>query len=197
MALPRFAKLDPGKKATLIAVATEEFADRGYEKASLNTIIARCGISKGAMYYYFADKDDLYKTVLEAFLQNLLEIWSGAKSVRERPFSHVKTREAYWEEWVSHYRRSLRYSLKHRVHGELFHRCIRSRASGTSHPALTQVADRIREWIREDLRRGQELGAVRTDLPEGLLLDTVFGMLEGFDRWLVQAWKGLSEDQID
>jgi AcrR family transcriptional regulator len=197
MALPRFAKLDSGKQAKLIAVATEEFADRGYEKASLNSIIARCGISKGAMYYYFSDKDDLYKTVLEAFLQNTLEIWSGTKSVQKRPFSHVETREAYWEEWISHYRRSLRYSLKDRVHGALFHRCIRARASGTSHPALTEVADRIREWIREALRRGQELGAVRTDLPEALLLDTVFGMLEGFDRWMVQTWMGLSEDQMD
>jgi AcrR family transcriptional regulator len=197
MVLPRFAKLDPGKKAVLIAVATEEFAERGYEKASLNRIIARCGISKGAMYYYFADKDDLYKTVLEGFIQDTLEMWSGEKSLRERPFSHVQTRTAYWEEWVSHYRRSLSHSQRNPVFGEMFHRCIRSRASGTSHPALNEAADRIREWIRQALRRGQELGAVRSDLPEGLLLDTVFGMLEGFDRWMVQTWMGLSEDQVD
>jgi len=197
MALPRFSKLDPGKQAMLIAVSTEEFAERGYEKASLNRIIARCGISKGAMYYYFADKDDLYKTVLEGFIQDTLEMWSGKKSVRERPFSHVETREAYWEEWISHYRRSLRHSRRNPVFEEMFHRCIRSRASGISHPALSDAADRIREWIREALQRGQDLGAVRNDLPEGLLLDTVFGMLEGFDRWMVQKWKSLSEGQID
>jgi hypothetical protein len=79
----------------------------------------------------------------------------------------------------------------------MFHRCIRSRASGTSHPALNEAADQIREWIRQALKRGQDLGAVRSDLPEGLLLDTVFGMLEGFDRWMVQTWMGLSEDQVD
>ena len=32
----------------------------GFENASLNRIIKKAGISKGAMYYYFDDKMDLY-----------------------------------------------------------------------------------------------------------------------------------------
>ena len=77
MALPRFAKLDPTKKATIIAVATEEFARQGYEKASLNRIIVRCGMSRGTLYYYFADKEDLYETVIRDFSGTILDLWSG------------------------------------------------------------------------------------------------------------------------
>ena|GEM_PF-340744 len=197
MPLPRFAKLDEQKKADILLVASEEFAALGYEKASLNTIIARCGMSKGAMYYYFSDKDDLYRTVLEEFLEELFKIWTGGSGDRHRPFDEVQTREAYWEEWAAHYRRSLHHYLKNPVYGEIFHRCLRSRASGTSHPALTEVAEQIREWIAAVLKRGERLGAVRNDLPEGLLLDTAFGMLEGFDRWIFREWANLSEEEID
>ena len=197
MPLPRFAKLDRNKRANIILVASEEFAARGYEKASLNSIIARCGMSKGAMYYYFSDKDDLYKTVLEDFLTNLFEIWSGEAGDKHRLFAEAETPEAYWEEWVAHYRRSLHHYQKNPVYGEMFDRCLRNRASGTSHPALTEVAEQIREWIATVLRLGKQLGAVRDDLPEGLLLESAFGMLEGFDRWLFQEWANLSEGEID
>ena len=197
MPLPRFAKLDSAKRTNILDAATEEFAQRGYEKASLNRIIARCAMSKGAMYYYFSDKADLYKTVLEEFFTNLLEVWSGSTANKYRPFDQVETPEAYWKEWITHYRRSLRHSLKNPVFGEMFHRCIRTRAAGTSHPALTGAAEQIREWIGAALKRGEQIGAVRNDLPEGLLLDTAFGMLEGFDRWMVQTWMDFSEGEID
>jgi AcrR family transcriptional regulator len=197
MPLPRFARLDPDKRANIILVASEEFAALGYEKASLNTIIARCGMSKGAMYYYFSDKDDLYETVLDDFLARLFEIWSDGAEYKHQPFDEVETPEAYWEEWIAHYRRSIRHYQKNPVYGEMFHRCLRSRASGTSHAALNKVAEQIREWIATVLKRGEELGAVRKDLPEGLLLDSAFGMLEGFDRWLFQEFANLPEDEID
>jgi AcrR family transcriptional regulator len=197
MALPRFAKLDPTKKATIIAVATEEFARQGYEKASLNRIIVRCGMSRGTLYYYFADKEDLYETVIRDFSRAILDLWSGDAEGGGEAFSGARTSAAYWEEWVAHYRRSIRYYLQNPVVAELLWRSIRKRASGTSHPVLNEVADQMREWVRQALIRGERIGAVRTDLPQGLLLDTAFSMLEGFARWLARGWSESSEDRID
>ena len=197
MALPRFAKLDPAKKTTIIQIATEEFAHWGYEQASLNRIIARCQMSKGAFYYYFADKDDLYETVLDLFCGSMLERWSGGASDQIPAFSRCKTPEAYWQEWIAHFRRSMSHYLENPVEAALFRRSLQTRASGTSHPALNTVASRIREWIREALRRGQQIGAVRMDLPEELLIETSFGMMEGFDRWLTQALDTFPESRTD
>ncbi len=197
MPLPRFSRLDSEKRAMIIRVASREFAASGYEKASLNAIIARCGMSKGAMYYYFSDKDDLYRTVLDEFLKGLFEIWSGGAETRHQPFDEAGTPEAYWQEWVAHYRRSLRHYLDDPVQTELFHRCLRSRTSGNTHPALDEVAEQIRDWVATVLKIGERLGAVRTDLPEGLLLDTAFGMLEGFDRWLFGEWASEAVLEID
>jgi len=184
MSLARFSKLDPAKKAQIIRVATEEFAERGYERASLNRILVRSGMSKGSLYYYFADKDDLYRTVLKAYSDRMLQIWSGGSSKQIPAFSQIRTPEEYWAAWVQHWQRSLGNHERNPVEAKLFGQCIRQRASGTSHPALTELAAELREWVREVLKRGQRIGAVRTDLAEELLLDASFGMMEGFDRWL-------------
>jgi AcrR family transcriptional regulator len=197
MALPRFARLDADKRAMIIGVATEEFASRGYAQASLNRIIARCGLSKGALYYYFADKDDLYETVLDLFCEAILERWSGGTSERIPAFSRCETTGDYWQEWISHFRRSMCHDLENPVDAELFRRSLQARASGTSHPALSRVASRIREWIREALARGQQIGAVRTDLPNELLLDVSFGLMEGFDIWITQEPDESREGRVD
>ncbi|MGH7620186.1 MAG: TetR family transcriptional regulator, partial [Gemmatimonadaceae bacterium] len=49
----RFDNLDPDKQQRLFEAAADEFADHGFESASLNRIIERAGMSKGSLYYYF------------------------------------------------------------------------------------------------------------------------------------------------
>lgn len=43
----------------VLAAALAEFAERGYQSASIEDIAARANLTKGAVYYYFSDKDDL------------------------------------------------------------------------------------------------------------------------------------------
>ena len=47
-------------KQRILEAAMKEFAERGYDGASLNTVCAENGISKGIIYHHFKDKDDLY-----------------------------------------------------------------------------------------------------------------------------------------
>ena len=72
MPRPRFNKLTEDKRTRILEAAAKEFATFGYEKASLNKILEKAGISKGAAYYYFDDKADLYTTTLLHYLQELL-----------------------------------------------------------------------------------------------------------------------------
>lgn len=43
----------------VLAAALAEFAEKGLQGASVEDIAARAAVTKGAVYYYFADKDDL------------------------------------------------------------------------------------------------------------------------------------------
>jgi AcrR family transcriptional regulator len=49
---------------TLVATARTLFAEKGYPSVSLAEIVARAGVSKGALYHYFEGKDDLFRAVL-------------------------------------------------------------------------------------------------------------------------------------
>lgn len=50
------------------AAARSEFLEKGYEKATLRDICRKAGVTTGAFYFSFPDKDALMKDILEPFL---------------------------------------------------------------------------------------------------------------------------------
>jgi len=52
-------------RAEILAVATREFADKGYDGARVDEIAAKMSATKRMLYYYFGGKEQLYVAVLE------------------------------------------------------------------------------------------------------------------------------------
>jgi AcrR family transcriptional regulator len=52
-------------RAALLEAAAKVFAQRGYGDASVDEIADRAGYSKGAIYFHFSGKDDLFFALLE------------------------------------------------------------------------------------------------------------------------------------
>src|SRR3954470_16001878 len=46
-------------KERVLSAALEVFAERGYQTATVEEIAERAGMTKGAVYYWFRDKEDL------------------------------------------------------------------------------------------------------------------------------------------
>lgn len=81
----------------ILDAAMEEFSAKGYEGASLNTVCGEKGISKGIIYHYFKDKDELYLLCVEAcfdiFTAYLREAAAGLSgSARQRLRSYFDAR---------------------------------------------------------------------------------------------------------
>ena len=55
-----FIELDSVKKERIMDAALKEFAEYGYENGSTNRIVKNCGVSKGSLFKYFENKEDLY-----------------------------------------------------------------------------------------------------------------------------------------
>lgn len=53
-----------GTKKRIIHVATELFAQRGYDACSVAEIANRSGVSKPVLYYYFGSKEGLFRSIL-------------------------------------------------------------------------------------------------------------------------------------
>jgi len=70
----------PGKqrKAQIISVATDLFARMGYEGTSLRDVAEHCGMTKAALYYHFADKETLLRSVVEYRMTRLNDVITEA-----------------------------------------------------------------------------------------------------------------------
>lgn len=62
---------DKETKTRLIESARAEFAEKGYMKASLRKICADAGVTTGALYFFFKDKEDLFAAIVGRPLDEL------------------------------------------------------------------------------------------------------------------------------
>ena len=54
--------------------ALDEFFMHGYNKASLRTICSRAGVTTGAMYFYFKNKEALFREIFEPLVVQYEEL---------------------------------------------------------------------------------------------------------------------------
>lgn len=62
---------DKETREKLLDSAKQEFLEKGYMKASLRTICKNAGVTTGALYFFFQDKEDLLKQLVEEPLKGL------------------------------------------------------------------------------------------------------------------------------
>ncbi len=61
----------------ILQAAIEEFGQRGYEGASLNTLLSKNRLSKGLLYHYFKNKDQLYLACVKVCFDETARALSG------------------------------------------------------------------------------------------------------------------------
>lgn len=62
-----------GLKSSLISAAWELFASSGYDATTIERIIDRVRVSKGAFYHYFSNKEEVLDAVVDRMILNGLE----------------------------------------------------------------------------------------------------------------------------
>lgn len=189
MARPRFANLDVDTRFRILETAAEEFAARGFDGVSLNRLIERLEMSKGSFYYYFDDKADLFTTVADLAWAIVLPVeqldldgfnaenyWATLEALMQEARSRVRANP-----WLVGFTR-LMYEPPD-IAG------IRE--------SLAEKFNEARQWQAELIRRGQDFATVRADLPVELLQALLVGADEAGDRWFVNNWDGLEEQEVE
>lgn len=72
-----FFNLPENKRKTITNAAIDEFAEFGFEAASINRVVENSGISKGSFYQYFEDKMDVFKYLIDVLAQEKMEFFKG------------------------------------------------------------------------------------------------------------------------
>ncbi|TPM37264.1 TetR/AcrR family transcriptional regulator [Mesorhizobium sp. B2-3-4] len=158
--MPRIIKHPELRREELLDHAQALFLTRGYDKASLNDVIASAGVSKGAFYHYFASKEALLEALAERFARQAL---AGVQNILNAPGLDPLARlngllaqsrqakiETASEAWA------LFETLFRPDNLVLFHR-INLAASASFSPLLVKI-----------IREGVEDGTFKTFDPEGV-----------------------------
>jgi AcrR family transcriptional regulator len=76
------------RRADILSASVHVFAQKGYEKATMQDIARKAQYATGTVYLYFKDKESLYFSLLEEKISKLIsttkEKTAGVKDVREK-----------------------------------------------------------------------------------------------------------------
>ena len=155
------------KKRLILKVATEVFAERGFNETTISPISQKARIAEGSIYHYFENKEDLLFSIpeerMENFLSGLHESLGGMEGALN------KIRKLIWYH--------LNFYEKNRDYVLILVQNIRLKPNFTSTRAYALIRDFSRLLVRLIEKRKKE-GAIRKNVDSKLLLDAILGSIE-------------------
>jgi AcrR family transcriptional regulator len=156
----------------ILAASVRLFAEHGFESTSVQEIVAAAGVTKGAMYHYFASKDDLlyeiYHRLLGLQTERLNTIADGPGTAEERVRAAaadvVETTLTSIDEAIVFFR------SMHMLPGD-------------KRTKVRTERRRYHERFRALVEEGQRAGAFRKDVPADLVVHFFFGSVNHLGTW--------------
>jgi Transcriptional regulator len=71
---PRWRRRKEARPQEIVEAALAVFSERGFAAARLDDVAARAGVSKGTLYLYFPNKEELFKAVVRAAIVPNIEM---------------------------------------------------------------------------------------------------------------------------
>ncbi len=107
----QFEKIRESASTKILDAALELFATNGFHATSISQIAEKAGISKGLMYNYFKNKDDLLKTIVEEGFRTIDSLMGEIQSEKDPrkalekvirlSIKQIKNNLTYWKLYMS------------------------------------------------------------------------------------------------
>jgi AcrR family transcriptional regulator len=86
---PRWQRRAEDRPREICAAALDVFTEKGFAAARLDEIARRAGVSKGTLYLYFKDKEDLFRAVVRDTVAPNVDALRQAAMASDLPFAAV------------------------------------------------------------------------------------------------------------
>jgi AcrR family transcriptional regulator len=86
----------------ILTAAVNEFLDKGYEGASVDSIARRAGLTKGGIYHHFKSKYEILLAANEKFDEPILSMIKNAETTPDAAEAISGFIAEYLEHWSSH-----------------------------------------------------------------------------------------------
>jgi AcrR family transcriptional regulator len=86
---PRWQRRAEDRPREICTAALDVFSEKGFAAAKLDEIARRAGISKGTLYLYFKDKEDLFRAVVRDTVAPNIDIVRAMVEGADLPFAEI------------------------------------------------------------------------------------------------------------
>lgn len=158
----------------LLNVAQTLFAEKGFDRTSVQDVVVAAGVTKGGMYHYFSSKDDLlyeiYGRVLRLQMERLEKIVSQEGPAEDR--LHAAAVDVVVT------------TIENLESTTIFFRSLHQLSEQKQNEARRERR-RYHETFRAMVVEGQRSGVFRDDLAADLCVEYFFGSVHHLPTW----WK--------
>jgi len=172
------------RRAHLVVLAGELFAQKGYRATTVREIADAAGILSGSLYHHFDSKESIGDEILSSFINEVLADYRGAVASAPSPRAAI-------EQIVRSTSRTL---ARHRAALAMLQN---DWSYFAAQPRFAYLPSALREieriWVTQ-LEAGKESGLFRADLDAGLTYRLLRDVL-----WIPEQWRrtrGYSTDQV-
>lgn len=163
----------------LLDAALEVFWRDGVTRASLQAIAQEAGVTRGALYWHFKNKEDLFETLFEqqyadffaAFndqtLRDNQDVWAHLQHNLTTMFETLATRES-----------------KHKFCNVMFSKCEQTAGNET----ITELACRYHRLFQKQIAYALQLSREQGRLPENTDIELAAIYLESSLAGLIKIW---------
>jgi len=185
-----FNNLDPQKQQRVLDESLREFAENGYQQASINRIVGRLDIAKGSLFQYFGSKEGLFRHLFRRAVDEIkapLRAIRDAEGVGDFP---ARLRRVFIA--------SAAFATAHPFLWGIYRRMLGQEDFPLRATLLSEVRAEGLTFFRELVELGQGQGQVRPDLDPSIaafiIEATLDRALSAQDSPLLDAGLGLSTD---
>lgn len=172
------------KRQELLKSAMACFAEKGYQSATIDDIVARSGMSKGAVYNYFSSKEDIYLTLLSRARQRNFEVLNqeinnqgSAVEKLEHIFNIYSDISYTNHDWLDRHRVQIEFYMNASRYEDLNER-------------MREHGEVFRNFIIEIVEEGKRNGEFKDDADSYLVAETFWSFTDGmFLHLLVEKEK--------
>lgn len=166
-------KYNPGAtRENLVQAAFDEVYQHGVRAASLDGILGRAGVTKGALYHHFSNKKALCEAMLDEVIRpRVVETWAVPLAESDDPIATIQ---------------GILKGFYQMTEEQVVHGCplnnLSQEMSGVDEEFRARLVEVYGQWhesLRDALARGQKNGTVRRDTDPDKVAGFVVASLEG------------------
>ncbi|WP_199435272.1 TetR/AcrR family transcriptional regulator [Qaidamihabitans albus] len=165
------------RRAAIVRVAAEVFAEKGFEGAKLADIAERFGIDRASLYYYVGNKNELFRDGVEGVTDGNV---AKGEEILKLPLPARERLQLLVEHLLDSYERS--YPYVHVYMQQDVNQVAAVLGEEWSNQMLRKLR-RLQSITMQLIAEGIDEGTFRPDMRTDLATNALFGMLNWTHRW--------------